>query len=322
MDIDYLLALQGLRESLPPFVTTLAEGISFIGEGPGLVAIGLLVYWVVDKRAGQLGLASFAVGTFISQLAKNIACVYRPWILDSRVVPAAGSLEGATGYSFPSGHTAGTASIIGSFAWSLRKHHKALCAVCVLFVLVMCFSRNFLGFHTPQDVLVGLLIAVVSIALAQLFFGWIERYDALTPGHGKDIVAMVVVVVVSIAAVVLVSVKPYPLDYIDGQLLVDPVDMQKGTYEGSGVFIGVAVAWVLERRLVGFSTAGIDTKTRLVRCVVGVVLVGITYVVCDLAFKAFMPYNLAKLFTMMLVIFVGTFAAPLVFDKLEKRQAR
>lgn len=317
MDIQYLLALQGLRESLPGPVETFFVLLSFIGDGPGLVALVLVVYWCVDKRAGQFSFMAFGAANFVSQLLKNIVCAYRPWIRDAAIMPAEASIEGAGGYSFPSGHMTGTTSSLGSFAWLARKNHKWITVVCVIVILLMGFSRNFLGVHTPQDVLVGLLVAIIFIALTQAFFNWIDRYDAMQPGHNKDIVVMVVVLVLSAASVAFVMLKPYPMDYVDGVLLVDPVTMQKGSFEAAGIMCGLAVAWVLERRFVGFSTEALDLRTRGIRFVVGVAIVGVTYVATDVVFKAIMPYNWAKLFAMFFVVFMAVFVAPLAFEKIE-----
>lgn len=320
MDIQYLLTLQDLRLSLPGPVETFFVYLSYVGDGPALVALVLLVYWCVDKRAGQFSFIAFGASNFVNQLLKNIVCAYRPWIRDAAITPAEASIEGAGGYSFPSGHTTGTTSSLGSFAWLARKKHVWITVICVIVILLMGFSRNFLGVHTPQDVLVGLLIALIMIALTQTFFNWLDRYDALMPGHNKDIVVMTVVIVLCAASVAFVICKPYPLDYVDGQLLVDPVTMQKGSFEAAGIFAGLAIAWVLERRFVGFSTEGIDMRTRIIRCVIGVVIVGITYVATDVAFKAIMPYNWAKLCAMFCVVFMAVFVAPLVFGKLEGRK--
>ena len=191
--------------------------------------------------------------------------------------------------------------------------------MCVIFILLMGFSRNFLGVHTPQDVLVGLLIAIIMIALTQAFFNWIDRWDAIEPGHNKDIIVMVVVIALCIASVVFVILKPYPMDYADGQLLVDPVTMQKGSFEAAGMFMGLAISWVLERRFVGFSTDGLDLRMRIIRFVVGVAIVGITYVATDVAFKAVLPYNWAKLIALFCVVIMAVYVAPLVFKKIEKR---
>ena len=320
MDIQYLLFLQQLRSSLPSPIETFFVYLSKIGDGPALVALVLIVYWCVSKRAGQFTFFAFGTGNFISQFVKNIACVYRPWIRNAAIVPAEAAIEGAGGYSFPSGHVTGTGTSLGSFAWLARKKRVWITVVCVITIVLMIFARNFLGVHTPQDVIVGLLIAIAMIAATQALFNWLDRYDALMQGHKKDLVVMAVILVACVASVAIVMLKPYPMDYVDGNLLVDPVSMQKGSFEAAGTMAGLAISWVLERRLVGFSTDGIDMKTRIVRFVFGVGLVGITYVVTDIAFKAILPYNWAKLFALFLVVFVGVFVAPLVFSKIENRR--
>ncbi|MDO5117678.1 MAG: phosphatase PAP2 family protein [Eggerthellaceae bacterium] len=320
MDISFLLALQEFRESLPGFIETIFEYLSKVGDGPALVVLVLIVYWCVDKRAGQFAFLAFGTCNFVSQLLKNIACVYRPWIRDASIIPAQGSIEGAAGYSFPSGHTTGTGSALGSFAWLARKEHKWVTVVCVLFILLMMFSRNFLGVHTPQDVLVGLVLAIIVIALTNVFFSWMDRCDAKQPGHKKDIAVMVIVIVICAASVAFVDLKAYPLDYVNGALLVDPETMQKGSFEAAGIFAGLAIAWVLERRLVAFTTDNLTKRTIGIRLVVGIIISVAVYLGGDVIFKVIMPYNWAKLCAMLLLMIVAVFIVPLVFNKIEKRK--
>lgn len=323
MDIEYLLALQNLRQSMPSPIELAAVAISYIGEGPILVALALVVYWCIDKRMGQFGMVAMASGNFVNQLIKNIACVYRPWIRDARIIPAEAAIEGAGGYSFPSGHCTGTASVLGSFAWLLRKKHRAIAVLCIVVIVIVAFTRNFLGVHTPQDVLVGLLLAVVSIAATQAFFNWIDRYDAMEPGHKKDLLVVIVVFVLCAASIAFVVLKPYPMDYVDGQLLVDPVKMQKGSFEAAGLFAGLALAWYLERRFVAFTTdETVSKRTRVIRGIVGVGVVGITYFVTDKVFKALMPYIWAKMCAMFVLVLVAVFVVPIIFGAIEKRMAR
>lgn len=320
MDISFLLTLQGWRESLPGFVETTFEYLSKVGDGPALVVLVLIVYWCIDKRAGQFAAVAFGACNFASQLLKNIVCVYRPWIRSSSIIPAAGSIEGAAGYSFPSGHTTGTGSSLGSFAWLARKKHPWITVICVLFILIMMFSRMFLGVHTPQDVLVGLALAIIAIALTNAFFKWIDRCDAEKPGHSKDIIVMVVVVAVSAASVAFVDLKAYPMDYVNGALLVDPEAMQKGSFEAAGIFAGLAIAWVLERRLVGFTTDNLTKRAIGIRLVVGLIVSVAVYVGTDVLFKAIMPYNWAKLWCMAALMIVAVFVVPLLFNKIENRR--
>ena len=320
MDISILLALQQLRQSLPSVFETAFLALSSLGDGPGLVVIVLVVYWCVDKRAGQFAFTAFGTGNFVNQLTKNIACVYRPWVRDAAIVPASSALEGAGGYSFPSGHTTGTTTSLGSFAWLARKKHPVITVICVIVIVLMMFSRLFLGVHMPQDVLVGLLIGLIMIALTQAFFNWMDRWDALAPGHNKDLIVMVIVVVVSAVSVAVVMVKPYPLDYVDGALLVDPVTMQKGSFEAAGICAGLAIAWFCERRFVRFETEGLTMRTRIIRLVIGVAIVGITFIGGNFLFKAFLPYNWAKLCQLFCVVIMAVFVSPLVFNKIETRQ--
>ena len=309
-----------MRQSLPSFVEQFLAIISYIGDGPALVALVMLVYWSVDKRIGQMALACFGVGNFISQLLKNIACVYRPWIRDARIVVSPYAVEGAGGYSFPSGHVTGTVTSLGMFAWMARKRNKVITVICVVVILLMMFSRNFLGVHTPQDVLVALLIGIAMIAIAQAFFNWIELRDIMTPGHNIDLVVTIVLMVVSAASVALVVMKPYPMDYVDGALLVDPVSMQKGSFEAAGILAGFALSWLLERRFIDFKTdSSVAIKERIVRGVVGVAIVGVTYVAADVVFKAIMTYIWAKMCAMFCVVFVAVFVVPLTFNLIGAR---
>ncbi len=84
-------------------------------------------------------------------------------------------------------------------------------------------SRNFLGVHTPQDVLVGF------VATAILMFIIAKVQDKLDGNEKtKDILTLCGILLV-IAVIIYIQVKPYPMDYVDGELLADPVKMMKDT---------------------------------------------------------------------------------------------
>ena len=117
MDIQYLLFLQNFRNSINDALTPFMEMISLFAV-TFLVIIPAMIYWCVDKESGLYTMASYTATIAINAVVKLTACVYRPWIRDSRILPAGDAISTATGYSFPSGHTTMATSIYGSMAVS------------------------------------------------------------------------------------------------------------------------------------------------------------------------------------------------------------
>ena len=156
MDISYLLFLQNLRNStndfFSPFMLFISDFSIFY-----LVLIPAFIYWSVNKKSGLYILASFEVGRAINAFLKLTACIYRPWIRDSRVLPYGNSKLTAQGYSFPSGHSTYAMALYGGMtieAWP-QKRLRILAVLSAILLLLTGLSRNYLGVHTPQDVLVG-----------------------------------------------------------------------------------------------------------------------------------------------------------------------
>ena len=85
MDFEYLLFLQNLRAEAPNFINGLLLFISEFAAGSLPVVIIVVFYWCIDKRTGQRMGLCFAGATMVTQLIKNIACVYRPWKQDARL---------------------------------------------------------------------------------------------------------------------------------------------------------------------------------------------------------------------------------------------
>ena len=312
MDMEYLLTLQGLRESLPDSVESAFLGVSELGSVFGLV-ICAIIYWCIDKRAGLFSLLCFSVANFINQLVKNVFCVYRPWVLDSRIKPSSGALPGATGYSFPSGHTVTATTVFGSIAVSMGKRSRAVWPLCAVIILLVAFSRNYLGVHTPQDVVVGFIEAVVVVFLGWKVFGWLEQHQ------DKDGVVVLIVLALCVAALAFVTLKPYPMDYVEGAVLVDPEAMKKDCFEGVGVFAGAFLGWFCERRWANFSTgAEVKLGERFARCIIGIVVAfGLFFGVDALAKMVFDP-NWAKLVSRCVLVYAAVFLVPLAFGLLAK----
>lgn len=262
MGLNYLLALQDFRNGVGACLNSFMLKMSFIGEMNTVLIIMALIYWCVSKPFGNYLLMGWSGNRVLNGFLKVTACVYRPWIKDPRIVPDKQALEAATGYSFPSGHSVNAASLFGGSA--IRKElPKVLRIVLAVIAILIVFSRNYLGVHTPQDVLVGLLSGLAVMWLAGKLLAWVGQHPE------KDIMVMCIGIAIAVAVAVFAAVKPYPVDYdAAGNLLVDGAKMANDTYKGAGWCIGFLAGWVLEKRYIGFST-DIPMMTRLTRLTTG-----------------------------------------------------
>lgn len=263
MDIDILLILQDFRNGTGAFLTDFLSKMTFLGEVNTVLVVMAAVYWCVSKAFGTYLLMGWCGNRLVNGALKVTACAYRPWIRDARIVPYGNSMTTATGYSFPSGHTMNAATAYGGAA--VRKDLPAVLRVVLgIVVALVAFSRNYLGVHTPQDVLVGAIVGMLVMWLTVKLMNWVERHPE------KDRLVCCIGIGFAVAVALYAGLKPYPADYgADGKLLVDGAKMANDTYKGVGWCAAFLVGWVLEKRLVGFST-DVPVLTRVVRLSVGI----------------------------------------------------
>lgn len=272
MDISYLLFLQDFRNSIADAWTPFLEGVSLFAI-TYLLLFPVFIYWCMDKRKGLYIIASLNVSMGVNALIKLMACAYRPWIRDPRILPAGNSIETATGYSFPSGHTTIATPIYGGMAvgfWDKRST-RWFSVLCVLAILITGFSRNYLGVHTPQDVGVGLILGVVTLWSMWKLFAYLEKHPE------KEDYFLLGGVIFSALAIAYITFKSYPMDYVDGKLLVDPLVMMKDGYRDIGSIGAFCVARYIEKRWIGFKATGFTLKG-VALCVVGLIVAGVIFV--------------------------------------------
>jgi membrane-associated phospholipid phosphatase len=195
-----LLSLEGMRSG---GLTLFFSVITDLGSNLGYLVILSLVYWCIDKRAGQgLSYASLISAT-LNIWSKYLWGIPRPGdaALDGlleragigrRVAPP----RQATLPSFPSGHAQGAAVTWGYVAYCASAgptRRRWVWYVAVPLVALIAFSRLYLGVHFPQDVLVGLAIGAAYLVawlwaeprvrswLATLGLGWQVALALLVP---------------------------------------------------------------------------------------------------------------------------------------------
>lgn len=145
-----------------PNLTGTAIDITALGS-PALISIftiiGLVSLNIKKDRMGALFLALNVIGaTLWMSLLKNIIARKRP-----NIIPR---LIEVSGLSYPSGHSLVSTATYLSIAFLVCRHlqSKSLMAMVLastgLIILLVAFSRLYLGVHYPSDVFSGMLFGI------------------------------------------------------------------------------------------------------------------------------------------------------------------
>ena len=313
MDLDYLIFLQGIRNDWggEGFFTLVSD----LPTSALTALIPALLFWCVNKYAGIFILFNAEIGRVINELIKGTFCVYRPWIHESGLTPSTEALEKASSWSFPSGHTQFATAIYGGFAFFYRKIVPLLIIPCALIILTVAFSRNFLGVHTPQDVLFAIIYSVGLFFAAEKIFAWIGKDDE------RRLIFFAVGTAVTPIIFLFLYFKPYPEDVLNGKVIIDPLTARADAFDALGFGLSFFLGWFLEQKFINFKTK-VSSKDKLWRIIIGVAVLGVIAVAIYPLLKIFLSVEAYKFFKAFLPFFSILFLIPLIFTKVEKKFKR
>jgi len=169
--IEFLRLLEGIRTD---FLIGFFESITMLAEETLMIFAVVTLWFAVDKRIAQklFFVTAFSLG--VNGIIKNFVKMPRPFA-DGKV--SCVREHTATGYSFPSGHTQNFATWSTLIALKIKK--LSVWIVTVMLILLVAFSRMFLGAHYPMDVIAGALLGVLFATVGNAIFEKTENKNIL-----------------------------------------------------------------------------------------------------------------------------------------------
>ena len=228
----------------------------FGGEIAFLVT-AIIVFWCFDKRQGYFIMCVGFAGTIVSQFMKLWFRIPRPWVKEPGIAMEA-AIGDAGGYSFPSGHSQTSVGTFGSLALTVK--NKIVRAICIVIAVLVPVSRMYVGVHTPLDVGVGALIALVLMFAVRPFV--YSDKKCMMP------ILIGILSTLTIAYLSFVFLYDFPSD-VDATNLIHG---QENACTMAGCIIGMIVVYLVDEKWLHFPTKAI-WWAQIIKIAIGLCLI-------------------------------------------------
>lgn len=252
-----------------------------------------LIYWCCDRAAGARLLILFLISAYLNTIAKVLLDQPRPFQYDPRVK----ALVPASGGGLPSGHTQGAVVVWGYLAAWVRQ--AWMWGLAGFLMIGIPISRLYLGVHFPTDLIGGYILGAVLLVVYLQFASKAEAWLVQKGIAWQLIVATflpIVFILISLAGAV-------------------------NSLNAAGILLGFAPGIILERRWIKFCSGG-SLVRRLLRFVVGLIVIFVIWMGLKMAFSGWEPASLYRVVRYALVGLWGGFGAPWLFVRLKLAESK
>jgi len=163
--IGLIIAIQQVHG---PVLDNIFRVITFLGTERFYLLFLPLIFWCVDSGLGARLAILVLFSSYLNLELKNLFQQPRPFDINPSV-----QLSEAEGYGLPSGHAQTSTLLWASIA--IRAHKTWFSVAAVGLIVLIGFSRIYLGVHFPIDVMAGWLIGGALLGLYVIFESRINR---------------------------------------------------------------------------------------------------------------------------------------------------
>lgn len=265
--------------------------ISFIGEQYIFIVVIGLIYWCYNKKMGEFLGLTLGLTTIVNNVVKVIVDAPRPFTeYPDRVSNLRPSTSSGT--SFPSGHTQNFSAFLFSISFYLKK--KWMFIVSSILVILMMFSRMYLGVHFLEDVIVGGLLGLLIAYGTHHYFNILYRNQAML--HRVYLA---------------ISIISLPIVFVLGS---------EDLFKGYGIFTGFVLAMIFEKKYVNF-TVNVTLYKKILRLIIGIILllglqIGVKMIYSPFVEEGTYIFEVLDFSRYFLIAFVGFGIYPYIFKKL------
>ena len=255
--MEFLLFLESVRT---PFLDFIFNIITHFGDEAVAVVVLVVFLWCGNKSAAynMLYCTFFNLGT--NQLLKNIFKVPRPWVKNPELTIVESAREAASGYSFPSGHTANATVLFGCIAAKAMGIWKKL--LLIILILLIGFSRMYLGVHSPADVITSWVLGGAFVV------GISAVFQAAEKNNKADIILNGALVLYAVIIVIYMEIMKSPAD-------ANSMDGLKNGYTILGLALGLVTARYADKYKIKWETKA-SVWGQILKCICGIILIALT----------------------------------------------
>lgn len=300
--MEILKFIQSLRL---PFLDTFFSLVTRLGEEIAFMAVGMIVFWCVDKFSGYYVLCGGFFGTLFNQFLKITFRIPRPWVLDPSFEIVESARQAASGYSFPSGHTQTSVGLFGSLA-KLTKA-KWLKIIFIVPCVLVPISRMYLGVHTPLDVIVSVAVALIIV------FGFYPLFKKAQESPKVMYIILGVLSAVTAAYLAFVTLYKFPGEVYLPENIENLNSAQKNAFTLLGCLLGLITVYFADCKYIKFETKAV-WWAQIIKVIVGLGLVVAAKELLRAPLEAIIPHVLtARLVRYYIMVIIGGILWPMTF---------